>query len=252
MGIISSMKVEIYVQARMGSTRLPGKVLKTVLDKPLLAYLVERLNRCKEADAVAILTTILPIDDVIVDFCKKNKILCYRGPDEDVLSRYYQVAKQRKPDAIVRVTGDCPLIDPVVVDNVIRQYKEAKPSYDYVSNSLERTYPRGLDVEIFSYEVLEKAFTDAKKDFEREHVTPYLYMHPEIFKLKNVSSPIRLDQHRWTVDTPEDFELISLILKHLYPKNPNFSTEDILDLLQQHPDWSKINANIIQKKLVSD
>lgn len=243
------MQVEIYVQARMGSTRLPGKVMRLVQERPLLDYLLERLGQVKEADAIAVLTTIHPNDDEIVEFCEKKKIPCYRGPEEDVLARFYKTALQRKPDAIVRITADCPLIDPDIVDLVIKTYREWYPIYDYISNTLQSTYPRGLDTEIFSLQALDHAFNNAQKPEEREHVTVYMYQHPQIFNLLNISSPLSLGHHRWTVDTIEDFTLIRLILTHLYPYNPNFRLKDILELLRQNPDWEKINAHVKQKVL---
>jgi spore coat polysaccharide biosynthesis protein SpsF len=243
------MKVEIYVQARMRSTRLPGKVMKTILGKPLLGYLIERLKQVKEADAFAILTTTHPDDDVIESYCQQEGILCYRGPEKDVLTRYYQVAQERKPDAIVRITSDCPLIDPDIVDQVIQIYRKDYPHEDYVSNSLERTYPRGLDTEIFSFQALEEAFKKAIKEEEREHVTLYIYQHPEQFRLKNVSNSTFLSEYRWTVDTSEDFTLIRLILENLYPIHPSFRLKDVLCLLQKNPEWNKINAHIQQKQI---
>jgi spore coat polysaccharide biosynthesis protein SpsF len=245
------MRIEVFVQARMGSTRLPGKVMMPVLGKPLLEYLIERLQQIKEANAFAILTTTQSEDDMIVNFCQKKGVACYRGSEEDVLARYHQVALERHPDAIVRITADCPLIDPEIVDQVIKTYREAFPTYDYVSNGLERTYPRGLDTEVFSFQALDEAFKQAKDLAEREHVTPYIYRHSEKFHLKNVASPVHLDQHRWTVDTFEDFTLIRLILEHLYSSHPSFRLKDILHLIEQHPDWSQINVHIKQKQLPS-
>jgi spore coat polysaccharide biosynthesis protein SpsF len=243
------MHTAIFVQARMGSTRLPGKVMMSVLNKPLLAFLVERLQQVKEADQLVILTTTLKADDVIADFCRKNSIACFRGSEEDVLSRYFHAALESHPDTIVRITSDCPLIDPEIIDCVIKTYKDNYPQYDYVSNSLERTYPRGMDTEVFSFEALQHAYQKAEKPSEREHVTLYLYKHPETFKLKNVSYPANLSHHRWTVDTPEDFKLIQLILNNLYPVHPHFKMQDILNVLAQHPDWSSINSHIQQKSV---
>ena len=243
------MKTEIFVQARMGSTRLPGKVLKDVLGRPLLSYLIERLKRVKEADNLIILTTIQPEDDSIIALCEKEKVLWFRGSEENVLERYFQAAKQRQTDAIVRITSDCPLIDPAVIDRVIQSYKKEFPAYDYVSNSLEKTFPRGQDTEIFSFQALEKAFLSGISQEEREHVTPYLYTHPELFKLKNVFHHPSLGRMRWTVDTKEDFQLVRLILEHLYPSNPQFNMEDVLRLLEENPGWNSINAHIEQKKL---
>ncbi len=245
------MRVEVFVQARMGSTRLPGKVLKPVLGKPLLEFLVERLRQAKEIADVVILTTTQPADDVIVQFCQKKGIACLRGSEDNVLERYYQAALQRRPDAIVRVTSDCPLIDPEVLDQVVREFKTLSPHIDFVANTLEGTYPRGLDVEVFSFQALEKAFQEAHFPEEFEHVTVYFYRYPNLFRLKNVAYPTSLRQHRWTVDTSEDLALITLILEHLYPRNPYFRLKDILELLRQHPEWSQLNAHIKQKTVLS-
>lgn len=246
------MSVEIFVQARMGSTRLPGKVLRPVLDKPLLKYMVERLWKVKNADAVVILTTEQRLDDTIEDFCQKEGVLCWRGSENDVLERYYQAALQRQTGTIVRLTADCPLIDPEIVDLVIETFKKESPPVDYASNSLQRTYPRGMDVEVFSFEALKKAYQQANKPEEREHVTVYLYRHPELFRLKNIAHHPFLSHYRWTVDTEEDLTLIRLILEHLYPKKPDFRLCDIVDLLKAYPKWSLINAHIEQKVVSID
>lgn len=238
------MKINAFIQARMGSTRLPGKVLKTVLNRPLLDFLIERLSQAKTIDKLMVLTTEKQEDDLIVQFCKKQEISYFRGSEHDVLDRYYRAASQWRSEGIVRITADCPLIDPEIVDQVITTFKENYPEIDYISNSLERTFPRGLDVEVFSYQALEKAFINAREEAEREHVTLYLYRHPEFFRLKNVAHIPSLAHHRWTVDTIEDFVLVRLILEHLYPKNPHFRLADILKLLSENPAWSKLNAHI--------
>ncbi len=244
-----TMKVEIYVQARMGSTRLPGKVLMPVLGKPLLSYLVERLRRVTEADAIAILTSTQKEDDLIVNVCKELNVLCYRGPEDDVLERYYQVAKKRRPDTVVRITADCPLIDPEIVDEVISTFRKEWPQWDYISNAFEPTFPRGMDTEVFSFAALEMAALNAKSPHEHEHVTPYIYGHRDLFRMRNVPCKTNLSNYRLTVDTPEDFKLIKLIFEHLYPVLPNFHLRDIIDLLKVHPDWEKINAHIKQKTI---
>ena len=241
------MHIEAFIQARMGSTRLPGKVLKTVLGKPLLEYLVERIAQTKEIDDFVILTSHEKSDDPIVSFCHKHNIAAYRGSEDDVLDRYYQAALLRKPDGIVRITADCPLIDPDVIDQVVQIFRQ-DPHVDYISNAFERTFPRGLDVEVFSFHALQQAAQQAIRPEEREHVTVYMYRHPEIFKLKNVAHKPSMGNYRWTVDTPEDFALIRLILENLYPSNPHFRMKDILRLLAQHPTWSELNAHIEQKK----
>jgi spore coat polysaccharide biosynthesis protein SpsF len=243
------MRIEAFIQARMGSTRLPGKILKPILEKPLLDFLIERLMYSKGINEVVVLTTREIADDPIVTFCEQRKIPCFRGSEEDVLDRYYQAALLRRPDGIVRITSDCPLIDPQIVDQLIEAFRHEYPKFDYVSNTLERTFPRGLDAEVFSFEALERAFQNALYPEEHEHVTVYMYRHPELFKLKNIAHTSSLAHHRWTVDTPEDFALIRLILENLYPVKPQFRLNDILDLLSHHSEWIKLNAHIEQKKL---
>lgn len=230
----------------MGSTRLPGKVLMHVLDKPLIAYQLERLKEAKLANGINLLTSTNPEDDILEKLCERWEVPCFRGSPDDVLCRYYLAAQQDHPDAIVRVTGDCPLIDPDIVDEVIACFQTDR-SYDYVSNSLERSFPRGLDTEIMTFEALEKAHRFGLKQPEREHVTPYIYHHPEQFKLGNVLQIPDLSHHRWTVDTIEDFELIQRIIEELYPANPHFRMDDVVALLDKHPDWMKINADVKQK-----
>jgi spore coat polysaccharide biosynthesis protein SpsF len=242
-----NLRVVLIVQARMGSTRLPAKVLKEVLEKPLLAYQIERLCQVKNAAQVMIATTTNLEDQAIVEFCRQAHVPLYRGSEDDVLDRYYQAAKALDADVVVRISGDCPLIDPAVVDFVINFYISHYPTYDYVSNTLERTYPRGMDVEVFSFKALEKAVQEACKKEEREHVTPYLYEHPELFNLGSVVRGPDVSQYRWTVDTDEDFDLISLILKALYPISPQFNMQDVFNLLKAHPEWSLINAGVQQK-----
>lgn len=245
----SKLRIILIVQARMGSTRLPGKIFKEILEKPLLAYELERLRKVKKANTIVIATTNKPIDNAVVDFCHMEQVPLFRGSEDDVLDRYYQAAKSFDADVVVRVTGDCPLIDPKIIDETIDFYLKTYPNYDYVTNTLERTYPRGLDVEVFSFDALKKAAQDATLPAEREHVTPYIYTHPDLFSLGNITLTPNESHHRWTVDTEEDFLLISHILTALYPTNPDFHMHDVLNLLKQHPEWIRINANIKQKAL---
>jgi spore coat polysaccharide biosynthesis protein SpsF len=241
------MKVVIIVQARMTSTRLPGKVLKTVLGKPLLEYQIERLRRVKLADKIVIATTINETDLPIIDLCQCLSIAYFRGSEEDVLARYYDAAKSNEAEVVVRVTSDCPLIDPDVIDRVIQCYLEHYPKYDYVSNCLERTYPRGMDTEVFSYSALERAFQEAAKCSEREHVTPFIYNKINGFCLKNIACELNLNHYRWTVDTSEDFQLIKQMIEVIYPINKYFSLSDCLSVCKKHSDWIDINKNIEQK-----
>lgn len=243
------MKTVIIDQARMTSTRLPGKVMKEVSGKPLLEYQIERLKRANEADELVIATTINDTDQPILELCQRLGVAYYRGSEEDVLSRYYEAATKFGADLVVRVTSDCPLIDPTVANKVIKYYKDNWDNCDYVSNILTRTYPRGMDTEVFSYKVLQEAFFYAKEQPEREHVTPYICWHPERYKLDNVSHHENQCQHRWTVDQIEDFLLIENIIKALYPNNPQFNTTDVLNILKENPEWVELNAGVEQKQI---
>lgn len=243
------MKTVIIVQARMTSTRLPGKVLKPVLDKTLLEYLVERLRRVNLANDIVIATTTNDTDLPIVDLCRRLGVAVTRGSEHDVLARYYEAAKLHHADLIVRVTSDCPMIDPAVIDRVIGHFSQHAGAIDYVSNMLQLSYPYGMAVEVFSFKVLEEAYIEAKSQSEREHVTLFIYGHPERYRLANVALDENLSFHRWTVDTKEDFALIEKIINELYPIKPDFDIDDVLDLLKKHPDWPLINAHVPQKKL---
>lgn len=243
------MKVAAIIQARMGSTRLPGKVLKKVLGKTLLEYQIERVKIAKTIDEIIIATTTKESDDPIVQLCQQLSIPYYRGTEEDVLSRYYEAATEFGVDVVVRLTSDCPIIDPNVIDKVVKHYLENKDQYDYVSNTLARTYPRGMDTEVMSYEALKVANERAKEPQYREHVTAYIYSNSDIFRLGNVVDEFDNSHHRWTVDTEEDFVLIEKIIQGLYIKNKNFSYVDVLDLLNKNPSWFFINHHIEQKKI---
>ncbi|GGE36246.1 spore coat protein [Pullulanibacillus camelliae] len=241
------MKTTAIIQARMNSTRLPGKVLKKVLNKTLLEYQIERVKRATNIDEIIIATTRNTSDDPIVELCNSLSIPFYRGSEDDVLSRYYEAAKQFNADIVVRLTSDCPVIDPEVIDKVINFYLNNYIDYDYVSNTMKRTYPRGLDTEVFSIQALKKVYESAAERFYREHVTTYIYRTTNEFKLGNVENNINLSQYRLTVDTIEDFELIKLIIERLYPINQGFKLIDIINILKEYPRWLKINSHIEQK-----
>lgn len=243
------MKVGAIIQARMSSTRLPGKILKKVLGKSLLEYQIERIKRAKSIDQIIVATTINECDNPIVGLCQQMEIPCCRGSEEDVLSRYYEAALEFHIDAIVRLTSDCPLIDPDVIDKVVYYFLENAGRFDYVSNTLARTYPRGMDTEIMSLKALEAAYNHAAESADREHVTAYLYRNPERFRLDSVRFQTDESRHRWTVDTPEDFQLIQKIITELYSTTPRFTLQDVLEVIKKHPEWPEINAHIEQKKL---
>lgn len=240
-------KTNIIIQARMSSTRLPGKTLKPIMGRPMLSHLVERVQQVQAQHSLIIATTINPQDDAIESLAKKENILVVRGSEEDVLDRYYQACKAYPADLIVRITSDCPLIDPAIIDHAIHLFQTHATSVDYMSNALHRTYPRGMDVEVFTYEALQTTAKEASNASDREHVTPFLYKHPERFRLANFTHVPDISQYRLTVDTAEDFVLITKIFEALYPKNKKFTLADILEILEQHPEWKEINAQIKQK-----
>lgn len=240
-----STGVLAIVQARMTSTRLPGKVLREVLGKPLLAFQLERMRRARSLDRIVIATTTNASDDPIAAFCAREGCDLVRGPEQDVLARYAQAAQAFPAATVVRMTSDCPLIEPALIDLAVDRFAQAR--CDYLSNMLQPTWPYGLAVEVFTREALMAAAAEAQDPREREHVTPFLYWRPERFRLESLTTSPDLSQHRWTVDTPEDFELVRLILEALYPQRPEFGTADVLAVLEAHPDWVKINAHVAQR-----
>lgn len=239
------MKTVIIVQARMTSSRLPGKILKEVLGKPLLEYQIERLRRIHSADEIVIATTVNETDQPVVDLCERLGVSYFRGSEEDVLARYYGAALQYGADIVVRSTADCPVIDPEISENTIRYFLEHQHELDYVR--IEK-YPRGLDTEVFSFKVLEESYNEAQEKPEREHVTPFLYRNPERYRIKYINSNIDLSQYRWTVDTEEDYELIKRIIEKIYPVKKNFDLYDIINMLSENADLCLINKDVRQKK----
>ncbi|PKP61382.1 MAG: acylneuraminate cytidylyltransferase [Candidatus Altiarchaeales archaeon HGW-Altiarchaeales-1] len=244
---MENKKIVAIIQARMGSTRLHGKVMKKILGKEVILHDIDRIKQIKNLDKIVIATTTKKDDDIIVETIKNynSGIGIFRGSEDDVLDRYYKAAKEFNATVIVRITSDCPLIDPLVSDKVIETFLNNK--CDYCSNCLKRTYPQGLDTEVFSFEALEKAWKEAKEDYQREHVTPYIYEHPEKFKLLNVLNDKDLSHLRWTLDTIEDFNFIDEIYKRLYKENKSFYIEDILKVLEKEPKMLEINKDIKQK-----
>ena len=233
------MKPVAIIQVRMGSTRLPGKVLKKLNGITVLESLLNQLNYSKLLNDKIIATTSNSEDDVIFNFCKSKEIKCYRGSQDDVLDRYYNCAKKFSINTIIRITSDCPLMDPQVVDDVIDFY--LKNSYDYVNNFYKRTYPYGNDVEIFSLKVLEKVWEKATKPSEREHVTPYIYNNPDEFSLGWIENKENLSEFHWTIDRKEDLIFVQNIFKKI-SKRPIFM-KDIIDVIKDDPSLLEINKN---------
>lgn len=235
------------VQARMSSTRLPGKVLKEVLGKHLILHMLERVKRARKVDKLILATSTDPADDILEKKVKSAGFAVFRGNLNDVLDRFYKCALQEKADVIVRLTGDCPLHDPDVIDEVIENFFQGNA--DYVSNTLNPTFPDGLDTEVFSFTALKKAWQEAKLPSEREHVTPYIWKNSDykggsIFKARNAIFKKKLSPLRWVVDDPEDLEFVRHIYEALYPINQRFGFPDILDFLEKNPGVRLINEKI--------
>ena len=240
------MKVVAIIQARMGSTRLPGKVLCDLCGEPMLARVVGRVRRAKLVNEVIVATSTLATDDPIAALCTARGWRCFRGSESDVLDRYLGAAREAGADAIVRITADCPLLDPGVIDDVITAFRVGQPSLDYACNfHPRRTYPRGLDCEILRQDVLERCQREATDALSREHVTAFIYGHPKLFTLRGIETDADHSAHRWTVDAPEDFALVETIYRHF--AHDHFTWREALAAVEQHPEWSDLNAHIEQK-----
>lgn len=234
------------LQARMGSTRLPGKMLLPIIDgKGALELMLERVSAATLLDRVVVATTTLIEDDPLVHLCEKLGVACFRGDSGNVLDRYYQCARTvGRDDVLVRLTGDCPLHDPAVIDSVVAFFREGQ--YDYAANTHPPTYPDGLDAEVFSFAALERAWREATLLSEREHVTYYLYTHPESFRVGNLAQEEDLSAHRWTLDEPADLEFIRQVYASLYPSGEKFGMRDVLALLNERPELLNINQDIVR------
>lgn len=227
------MKVTAVIQARMGSTRLAGKVLLTAAGKPLLQHQIERVRHSTLVNEIIVATTTKEEDDVIVNLCEKLPVKCFRGSELDVLDRYYQCAAHFGLQNIVRLTADNPLQEPEVIDKVIQAF--LKNNCDYTSNTLKSTYPDGFDVEVFTFAALKRAWFEARTPLDREHVTPFLKNHPEIFKQVNIEDIIDRSSIRCTVDTREDYLFVKDIIENLSGIRPYFKYADMLSYLKIHP-----------------
>jgi len=235
------MSVIIVLQARLSSTRLPGKVLQPICGFPMLGLQLERIKRAKHFERLVVATSTDQHDNPIAKLCEDLQVDCYRGSLEDVLDRFYKAAKQYEPIHVVRLTGDCPLTDPELIDAVIQHHIVS--GADYTSNTMDPTFPDGLDVEVVRFSALEQAHAAAKLNSEREHVTPYFYNHPELFRLASFKSKIDRSPMRWVVDEPADFNFVTRVYEYLYSAKPNFNTNDVLALLEDNPDLALINAS---------
>jgi spore coat polysaccharide biosynthesis protein SpsF len=235
-------KIIAIFQVRIGSTRLPGKVLIEIENKTLLQHVIDRVKRSNYIDEIILATTTNPQDRQIVEYAQNHNFQYFRGNEEDVLDRFYQCAKTFSAGVIVRITPDDPFKDPGVIDQAIKVFCDADGALDYVSNTIIPTYPIGLDIEVFSFAALEKAWIEGKKPSEREHVTPYIWNHPELFRIKNFTYATDLSDNHWTLDTEKDLLFTKEVYSRLYRKNPFFTMMDILSVLQKEPELRKINS----------
>lgn len=245
---MNNLKIVTVVQARTGSSRLPNKVMMSVCGEPLLIRMLERVRSAEFIGTLVVATSTNPEDDVIGELCERFGINCYRGHPTDLLDRHYQAGKYYDADAVVKIPSDCPLIDPRIIDRVIKEYIEN--NHDFVSNLHPASYPDGNDVEIMKFSVLEEAWLNAVKDYEREHTTPYIWENKEKYNLKNVSWCTGDDfssSHRWTIDYEEDYIFIHSVYKELYYRKKNFSIYDILNLLNEKPYLNEINKKFTGK-----
>jgi spore coat polysaccharide biosynthesis protein SpsF len=231
----------------MGSTRLPGKVLRDLGGRTMLARVVRRVRRAALTGSVVVATTTEPEDAPIVEECRRLSVACFRGSPHDVLHRYHQAALAHRADAVVRVTADCPLIDPQVTDQVIRAFLNERP--DYASNVLKRTYPRGLDTEVIGAGALARAEKEARRPYERVHVTPYIYRQPESFRLLAVTGGGDHSGSRWTVDSAEDLRFVQAVYQRL-DGDDSFSWHEVRRLLAAEPHLTDMNRHVRQKQLV--
>lgn len=230
------------LQARMSSTRLPGKVLKPILDVPMVVRQIERLRASKEIDQIVVATSNQTSDDALAEVLLAEGVECFRGNLDDVLSRFVGCLREYPANNIIRLTADCPLADPQVVDFVVQEHRSS--GADYTSNTLQRTYPRGLDVECFTEEAFTKLQGFNLSTQEREHVTMGFYQRPDNFVLRNVVGDIDRSELRWTVDFPEDLFFVQEIYRQLFPKNPLFTSEDIRELITSNPQLNRLESDV--------
>jgi len=237
------MSVNAIIQARCGSTRFPNKVFALIDGKPLIWHVVNRLKYATRIDDIIVATTVSEKDNKIEEWCKENNVHCFRGSEENVLNRYYSASEAFPSDYVVRITADDPFKEPKVIDAVITKLIEE--GYDHVTNNLPPSFPEGLDCEAFKKSALDRSEKEAETAFEREHVTQYIYHHPEIFKIGNVSNGENLSYLRWTVDKDVDFEMVKAVYAHRNSANKGILLMDeILDILKANPEIEKINSEV--------
>lgn len=234
----------VVIQARVGSTRLPRKALADIAGRPMVAHVVERANAIPGIAGVVLATTVSPADDALEAFARNAGLDCVRGSEDDVLDRFLVAARKTKAEAVVRITGDCPLLDPMVSGQVLAKYLALRPGVDYVSNVHPPTYPDGLDTEVVSVGALEAAARETRLSSDREHVTPYIWSRPERFRLTNVAHEKDLSEHRWTVDTEADLKFVRELFEAVGPAGARAGMAEVLQLLADRPGLRELNAGI--------
>ena len=247
------MKIIAIIQARMSSTRLPGKVLMPLAGKPVLWHVVKRIRACQTIAEVVVATSIDTMDDAIEAWCQSADVSCYRGSLNDVLDRYYQAGLLHAADVVVRITGDCPAVDPAIVDEVVRGFLAG--GYEYYG--LAGEFPDGLDCTVFAFSALARAWREAALPSEREHVGPYIEKHPETFKSGSLKKFSGLSHYRWTLDEPRDYEFLQRVFSRLYQQDQIFLASEVLALLETEPELMQLNSDIVRnegylKSLIED
>lgn len=241
------MEILAILQARTSSSRLPGKVLRPILGQPMLFRQIERLRRAETLQAIVVATSDDPSDDALAALCADMGLACHRGSLNDVLARVHGACLRYGPARhVVRLTGDCPLADPAVIDMVVRRHLAS--GADYTTNALQPTWPDGLDIEVMTFGALQRAFAEARLPSEREHVTPYITKHPEWFRIEHVRAEQDFSSLRWTVDEPADLEFVAEVYAALYPQDNAFDTTAVLGLIARRPELARLNGQILRNE----
>lgn len=248
----SDQRVVAIIQARMESSRLPGKVLADIQGEPMLLRVARRVQRAQTVDQVVVATTTAETDNPVAALCRRERLACFRGDAIDVLDRVRAAAASQNADVVVRITGDCPVIDPDVIDQTVQAYLDSQPPVDLALNRFvdDRTFPIGLDTEVCSFKALDTAWREADQPYQREHVMPFLYDPPGRFRVLHVRNEEDLGSYRWTVDTPEDLAFIRAVFQHFAPDD-SFGWHEVLGLVRSRPDLAAVNAGVQHKPLKS-
>ena len=242
---MNKKKITVIIEARTDSSRLPNKVIAEIEGRPMIFYVIDRVKQIKAVEQIILATTQEKNDQILIEIGKQNSIMTFAGDSIDVLNRDYQCALQNNADPIIRITGDCPLIDSNIVENMLQFFLEN--DYDYISNRISPKYPDGLDVEIYSFKTLQMVAQNAKWSSERELVTTYITKNPKIFKIFSYENQEDLSHYRWTVDEEKDLEFVRQIYSIMKPKT-NFSMNKIIDILKKNPELSNINSGIMRNE----